>query len=343
MELDATAQALVGEQPPEEKIEEPVTLEEPSEDDALAAVYRKANQQEEEDEEPAEPVEDAEEKPEDKAEGEEKPPSGLPYEVRAAWSAIPKEARDAILASQQEMSRKLADQGRLVQGIGPIRDVLVSAAKEIPALMNMRPEQVASEILELARFSQAFDEKPVETLVGLARKHGIEDKLRAAFSGQPQKQQGEYVGELKKEIAALKGQLAQFSDPEFFRTQVSQVTQQERVLGEVSAFASQAEHWADVEPHMPKAIPLAQAKLGEGASEKDVLQAAYDLALTLFLPDAKAKGEAAAKAAEAPDPQRAAAVEKAKSVNVKGAVTGKGRELSEDERLAMIYRRASQK
>lgn len=312
--------------------------EEAKEDEAYAEIFRRATAGEPgrapEPDEQAEP-------PAPRAEPQPEPaPSELPTAVREQWANIPKAARDAFLTSQREMSRKLSDMGRQVQGLSPIRDSLAAAAKEIPHLMNMRPEQVASEVMELAKISQLFNENPVETLIGLARKHGIERQLRAAVAGQPQ-QETQHIKSLQTEISALKQQLGRVTDPNYLREQVTQVTQQERVGSEVMAFSQKAEHWAEVEALIPTLIPAIQAKLGEGASAKDVLEHTYELALQLYLPE-KAKAKVAEQAADVPDPRSEQAL-KAKSVNVKGTITGKDRELSEDERLAMIYRRASQK
>jgi hypothetical protein len=260
--------------------------------------------------------------------------------LRKHWGALPEDAREAVLSSQREMSRKLSDMGRQVQGISPIRDVLVSAAKDIPALMNMRPEEVAQEVLSLAKISGDFRTKPLETFIGLAQKHGMVDALRQALGGNPQAAQD--TASLQNEIRTLKQQLSRAADPEFIREQVSAVTQQERVLSDVQAFAAQQEHWAEVEAFMPKVIPLLREAMPD-ASGKDVLARAYDLALQTYRPDLKAKAQAAVEAAIQPDPERIQAALKAKSVNVTGRTSGKAREMSEDEAYAAVYERASRK
>lgn len=320
-----------------ESVEVEAIETEADEDQALAEVYRKLTAEPEEPEAPEAGPDPEPEKP------EEPPPSELPAAIRNAWAGIPKDARDAFVTAQRDMSRKLSDQGRLIQGVAPIRDALVSASRDIPSLMNMRPEQVATEVLELARISHQFNEKPLETLIGLARQHGIEAQLRQAFTGQPPQHDAQHVAALQKELAAVKQQLGRVVDPEYLREQVSQVTKQERVMSEVAAFADKAEHWKAVEDRIQTLIPAIQAKLGDGASPQDVLAQAYDLALQLYLPEAKAQVQAAKQASTAPDPEKAAQAQKAKSINVKGAVSGKPREMTEDERYAAAFRRASQK
>lgn len=267
-------------------------------------------------------------------------PTDVPVALRKHWSGLSEEARDAVLTSQREMSRKLSDMGRQVQGIAPIRDVLVEAAKANPAIMNMRPDELARDVMELAQYSAAFKSKPVETFMALAQKHGMTDALRQAFGGQPQEAQ--QTASLQNEIRTLKAQLAKAADPEFIREQVSAVTMQERVISDVQGFAAQQEHWSEVESFMPKVIPLVRDAMPD-ASAKDVLARAYDLALQTYRPDLKAKAQAAVEAAVVPDPERAKAALQAKSVNVTGRASGQARELTEEERYAAAYDRASRK
>lgn len=334
MDLEATAQALVT----ETALPEQVASSEPAEPD-YGAVYDKIT------EAPVEAAEAPQEAPEpevapEPAQEAVDAPTDVPVALRKHWSALPEDARDAVLSSQREMSRKLSDMGRQVQGISPIRDVLVSAAKDIPALMNMRPEEVAQEVLSLAKVSADFRTKPLETFIGLAQQHGMVDALRQALGGNAQGAQE--TASLQNEIRALKQQLERAANPEFIREQVSAVTQQERVLSDVQAFAAQQEHWAEVEAYMPKVIPLLREAMPD-ASGKDVLARAYDLALQTYRPDLKAKAQAAVEAAAQPDPERIQAALKAKSVNVTGRTTGKARELTEDEAYAAVYDRVSRK
>lgn len=266
-------------------------------------------------------------------------PTDVPVALRKHWTALPEEAREAVLASQREMSRKLSDMGRQVQGISPIRDVLVSAVKELPALGNMKPEQVAQEVVQLAKISADFRSRPLETFLTLAKQHNMTDALRQALGGQPQAAQE--TATLQNEIRALKDQLSRAADPEFIREQVSAVTTQERVLSEVQAFASSVTNWGDVEPLMPEAIKLVRA-IRPDASEKDTLRAAYETILN-NRPDLKAPAKAAVEAAPQPDPERTQAAIQAKSVNVPARTSGKPRELTEEEAYSAVYDRAARK
>lgn len=337
MDLEATAQALVTETALPEQVAATETTE--AEPD-YGAVYDKITA--DSPVEAAEPAPEAVEAPAevDVAQEPVEAPTDVPVALRKHWSGLPEEARDAVLNSQREMSRKLSDMGRQVQGIAPIRDVLVEAAKANPAIMNMRPDELARDVMELAQYSAAFKSKPVETFMALAQKHGMTDALRQAFGGQPQEAQ--QTASLQNEIRTLKAQLAKAADPEFIREQVSAVTMQERVISDVQGFAAQQEHWSEVEGFMPKVIPLVRDAMPD-ASAKDVLARAYDLALQTYRPDLKAKAQAAVEAAVVPDPERAKAALQAKSVNVTGRASGQARELTEEERYAAAYDRASRK
>jgi hypothetical protein len=336
MDLEATAQALAAEPVSTDQVAETSTNDEPD----YGAAYDKITA-----DSPVEAAEPAPEAVDAPAEVEAAPeaveaPTDVPVALRKHWGALPEDARDAVLSSQREMSRKLSDMGRQVQGISPIRDVLVEAAKSNPAIMNMRPDELARDVMELAQFSAAFKSKPLETFITLANKHGMTDALRQALGSPPQ---GVAVTpEVYGQINALKAELAKATNPDFIREQVSAVTMQERVISDVQGFAAQQEHWGEVEAFMPKVIPLVRDAMPD-ASAKDVLARAYDLALQTYRPELKAKAPAAVQAATAPDPERTQAAIQARSINVTGRTTGKPREMTEEEIYSAAYDRASRK
>lgn len=350
MTIDATAQALATEEAlPEQVAETP----EQTEDGDLSAVWDKLNEEkpaETPDEPEVETVEEPKAETDDEAEddtdeGEEKPaevetPTDLPKALRDAWKDLPDTARQAVLDSQREMGRKLSEQGRLVQGIAPIRDVLVNASKEIPALANMRPQDVAAEVMQLAKISGNFQSRPVETMMQLVKQHGLEEPLRQALSGQAPQQEAMAANELRQQVSQLQRQLKQVSDPEYLRGQVEQFTTQTQLQGSVEQFAAQAPHWQDVEPHMPSAIAFVRES-APNASPQDVLDRAYRLAVSQFVPEATQAPtqDAAPQAAPATDPSKTEAARKAKSVNVRSTPTGKARTLTEEEELSRAYDR----
>ena len=342
MEFDAAAPAPVS-----AEVLAPADIVTPDEDDDLGAAWDRIAADDDAPSE-AEPELEAEPADDEVAETAADPqvdaaPSDLPLALKTAWGALTPEVRDAVAKSHREMSQKLAEQGRLVQGITPIRDVLVEAAKTSPQLMNMTPQQVASEIMQLAKVSNDLSVRPVETIIGVIERYGIGQAVAQALGGQPVTQDAKIVPALQGEIRALQQQLQRVADPEFLRAQVSQVTAQERAFSDLQAFSAKADHWGEVEQYLPDVIPLVQKQLGPDASTKDVLSRAYDLALSIYVPDAKAKAAPAQPAQAASDPKRAEAVLKAKSVNVTSRPNGKQRELSEDDMLSAAYDRIHSK
>lgn len=333
MDIEATAQALAT-----EPVSEPVVTSEATDTEPdYEALYDKITDGKPVEEDPS-PV--TLEKPREEQPVAVDAPTDVPVALRKHWSVIPEDARDAVLTSQREMSRKLSDMGRQIQGINPIREALVTAVRENPALANMRPEDVATDVMELARYSAGFKAKPLETLLGLAQKHNMIDALRQAFGGQPQAAQD--TAQLQGQIRALQEQLARTADPEFIREQVSAVTHEQRVLSDVQAFAETQEHWGEVEEFLPKVIPFVRDAMPE-APQKDILAKAYDLALSTYRPDLKAPAKAAVEAAAQPDPERIQAAIQAKSVNIPAKVSGKPREMTEEEIYSAAYDRAAKK
>lgn len=354
MSLNAAAQALATDTAAPEEVAEP------TEDQELEAIFDNAeadeSEQVESSEEEGEPEEQAEgekveadkeaaenqgaeeAKEEEEAEANDEAPTDLPRAVRDAWKDIPESIRPAIMESQREMSRKLSEQGRQLQGIGPIRDTLVKAAQEIPSLANMRPQDVASEVFGLAKISGDFKTRPVETVMGLIKQHGLEEPMRQALAGQAPQQSAMQENELRQEIAGLKRQLQQVADPDYLREQVTQFTTQTQVQSEVEKFAQEAEHWDQVEQYIPSAIQLVRESAPD-ASPQDVLKRAYDLTVSQFVPEAKATPtKAAEEAAQTVDPEKTQAAQKAKSVNVTGRSSGKPRKLTEDQELEKVWK-----
>lgn len=235
-------------------------------------------------------------------------PSELPRSVRDHWATLPKDAQDAILTSQREMSRKLSEQSRLAQGLAPIRDELVKLVQETPEFENMKPHEVAS---EMRRFRNEvllpLAEKPVETLLKVAKDRGIEGQLAAALSGQEAPQSSKAIQQLVQTNRQLQQHIQQLND-RLNGIETRPVTET------VEQFASNAEHWRDVEATITQAIAYVQS-VDPNLSPKDVLQRAYDMEVQRL---GKAPPAPAVEAEAQADPERTGKVLKAKSVNVSG-------------------------
>lgn len=332
----------------EEVISEATDAVEMTDDQALEAAWEGLNSDEEADAPTDQPetaeTEEAEDAPDDGEEAEEQEaapvdvPQGLPAALRDQWRDIPESARQAILEDRDGLHRRLSDMGRQVQGISPIRDSLVQAIEKFPHLANMRPQDVGEQLLQLAEVSAGFDNDPLGTMVGLIDKHGLRQSLQQVLGGQNPSEGAKYVSQLQNRINSLEGHIQRLSNPEYLQEQVTNITTRQNTMTSVEQFAAQAEHWADLEDHIPGLIPIAQQKLGQSAAQSAVLEAAYNMAIEIFKPDAKAP-KAAEPAAKKSDPEKAERALKAKSVNVKETTTSKRRTLTEDERLQAAWDR----
>lgn len=308
-----------------------------TEADALGAIYDKLTAEE--------PLEETEQTPAPEPEPQqevaavetaEEPPTDIPAALRQHWGAIPKEARDAAVSWQREAGRKLAEQGRLVNGVKPVVDVLNRAVKEIPTLAGMKPEQVARDVFEGAKMVAAIRANPVPNIINLALQHGALDALKAHLAGQPAGDAAQQNVALTRKIQQLEAQVSQLSDPSRIAETVNQTLTKRDTENFVTSFASEKrENWAQVEPFIPNMIPLAKQRLGSNASAQDVLAEAYEMAVHAH-PDLRAKMMAAAQAPVASDPQRLAAQRAAKSVNVTSQ-PGKPAPVSEKAAMAAVW------
>lgn len=335
MSMEATAEALAPEQP----VQVPEVEQGPSPDDQMAEIWDKANQ-EPEDQTPDEPVEEAkaEDKPAEKPETPEtakvETPTDIPRQLREHWSKFPEETRTAVEDFARETNRKLSEQGRLLHGITPIKEVLTEAMKDFPQLADRSPQDVAKEVFTLARISAEFETNPVKTMLGLIEKHGLKDQITQAMQGQPV---SDSITPLKQQIANLQRQLKQATDPNFIRSHFDAFASESDTLKDVKTFAANAEHWQAVEDKLPPYVDFMRAEMGQDASPTDVLQAAYDLAVSRIVPtENKAPEQAADQAADVVDPERTKAALKAKSVNVRSQPS-KPRALTEEELLSQVW------
>jgi len=265
----------------------------------------------------------------------DEPPSDIPASLRQHWSTIPKEARDAVIATQRDAGRKLAEQGRLVNGVKPVVDVLNRAVREIPSLAKMTPDQVAKDVFEGAKMVAAIRANPVANIVNLAKQHGALDALKAHLSGQPAGQSNESVA-VMRELNDLRRKFAELSNPDIRSEEVSRILAQRETESFVTGFAAEnAENWAQVEAFIPNMIPLAKQRLGSSASAPDTLALAYEMAVHAH-PDLRAKMQAAAQAPALSDPTRTAAQRAAKSVNVTSQ-PGKAAPMTEKAAMEAVW------
>lgn len=335
-----------------------------SEDEALGEIWEKAQGQLEDEpteaepddvQEDADPTEGRDEKgrfkakeptkdeDDDKVEPDKPEPSkeemamlgNLPFAIQQNWADIPEEAKSAFLEHHKRLSATASEAGRLAKGLAPIRDILSEATQHLPELANQRPEEVARDVMELAKTRAQLIRDPVGTLIATARQIGAEGALRNAFVGQQgQNQQGDYIARLERRVAELEGTARKAPNDDIIRGTVDQAFEQRAFAQEVAGWTSELEHFSAVEKQLPTFIQMVQEEQ-PGLSPRDTLGEAYQMAI-------RARGlrasEPAAPAPENPAPQRSEAL-KAKSVNVKSRGT-RPSELSEEDALGAAFDRA---
>lgn len=317
---------------------EPVTEDAPAPAEQPEAEAQPETAEKAEDQAAPEPEKAAEPEPEAKPEPVAVP-SELPAPIKAQWQAMTPEARDAVMQAHREMANRLAETGRVAAAARPVYDVIVQAARELPVLQDMRPQEIAQEVFHLARTAEELKRDPVGTLLRVAKERGALEGVRQALSGQ---QPTDTTPALVAEIRSLKAQLAQVADPSALEQRVMQTMTARETERAVTEYASTAEHWPAVEALMPQYVQIAQTRLGEGASVKDVLDAAYDMAIHAD-PTLRAKVTAPApKPQPQPDPARTAAQLAARSVNVASKSSSNPRPMTERQRLESVWDRFAQ-
>jgi hypothetical protein len=266
-------------------------------------------------------------------------PSYVPKGVREVWGDLPEGAQQAIASSHREMSGKLAQMGRQSAALQPIMGEIQRAVQTFPELANMKPEQVAQDAFALASTRASLMRDPVGTVMQLAEQQNFLPQLYQRM-GLPQPElQNQRTVALEQENRQLKAELAQMQNPANVRQEVTAQMAEQRAIGEISDFAAKSEHWAEVEADLPAFIPAAQQLAGYGASEKDILSTAYEMAVDARGLRASPKPALEPKTPAQGDPKRTKAAIKAKSVNVKSNA-GKQTPKTEREAMSDAYDRA---
>lgn len=303
----------------------------------------------------ADEVEDAQEV--DQPEGTDDRPrnfTALPREIRDSWDEIPEQVRSRLASFHQEVANEKANLTRLEKGLGPLRDALQVATQQAPELANLSPQEAAREIAELAVTKVQLQKDPVGTLLNVAQVTGAMDGLRRALGGQGQ-QQGQQaaqmgqpqtqreaalmqqIGQMNRRLEEMGQQMQRVADPDTITGTVEQTLQMRDLQNEVASWAGEKPYYNALEPHLPGFIDEAIASLGNGASAKDILDAAYDMALERFnLPSAAQQTPQTAPFGQG---QRTETARKANSANVRSRGT-KPTELSERDAMGQAWERA---
>lgn len=260
------------------------------------------------------------------------------------WNKIPAELKTAVAGIENEMHRTLSDQGRQLSTLKPVAEVIEKNNRYFNgSIKGLDGNAItpAQGIEYLFNVQQAMDANPTETLLQIADRYGVRDKLAASF-GQPQ--QGDAA--LRQEIAGLKQQLSQIMNPASIDGRIERKFQEEAAAKaaaeEINRLSKDKPFYSEIpESRLVSFIHDARSRLGDTASTDAVFNLAYDMAVHAD-PDLRVKA-AAAKAAAAQNPAKVADAKRANGVNVTSTSSGKGRALTEDEELKAAYDRAQSK
>lgn len=268
-------------------------------------------------------------------------PSYLPLDVRKEWDKIPEPARNAIAKAQLDLSTKLGEMGRRAQAFEPIAAAVTKTVQQFPEFARLTPAQIAANVSDLMHTQVNLNRDPVGTAIKVAERLGVLDQLAARFQGQGQAPAAQpsavtsEIAQLRQQNAQMQAQLQQMGNPDKVRQVVSQEMANREVLQVVQNFAAGREHWAAVEHLVPAFIPAAQQIASPGASNADVLQAAYEMAVDRS--GLKATAPAVQTPAQ-PNPRRAEAVIKARVTNINSR-PGTSTPLSERDAMSAAWDR----
>jgi hypothetical protein len=246
-------------------------------------------------------------------------PTDLPVDLKEHWGTLPEATRDAIAKSHRDMAKKLGDQGREIQGITPIKEVLIEAAQTMPFLANLTPAEAATQVMETAKIAQKFQDDPVGATLLVIDRYGTADAVRNVLGGQP-----------------AQNQITPQQIQQMVRGQFEQMMAVRETTSVIDQFSETAAEWDKVADDLPTYFELAARKTpNETAAER--LQSAYDMAIRANGLDKASAETASSRDAATPDPEQAEAAARAVAVNVTSKPTGRARKLTEDELLDKVY------
>lgn len=254
------------------------------------------------------------------------------------WAKVPGELKTDLRAHQEELHKRLSEQGQALSAYKPLSDVFGEFNEYFGGDRgNYRPDEAVRFLFGLQR---GMDENPLETLLSIADTYELRPKLAEVFGGAGGEdgQGGNAV--LLARIAQLENTIKAAGDPSKIDERISQKLDEDRRNGEVETVVSRLSRDMPLydqipEPDLVSFIHMAKQKLGSSASHEAVLKRAYDMAINAD-PDLRAKA-AALQGAAGDDAERIAAAKRANATNLRSTSTGKTRELTDEEELGAIF------
>ena len=260
--------------------------------------------------------------------------------MEETWEKIPAELRGSIAAKEQELQSTLSEQGRQLSAFKPVGEVIQKYGRFFSTDSGYKMEDgtvptPAQGIEYLFTVQDQLEKNTVPTLIEIIDRYGARDQIAAAFGQAPQ---GD--SELRREIAGLKALLANANNPANIDQRIDQKFQAEAAAKaaaeEIKELSKDKPLFSEIpEKRMVSFINDAWDRLGDTAEKSAVLNLAYDMAVNAD-PELRAKA-AAAKAAAVTDPKRVEGAKRAAGVNLTSTASGKGRPLTEEEELGMVF------
>lgn len=264
-------------------------------------------------------------------------------EMKEIWAKLPPDLQGPIAAHDLKLRQKLGEQGQALSSWKPIADTF----KDFEGYFNGEKANYKPEVAVRALFETVrdLDNKPVETLVQIARDYGVLEQLAGAF-----RRDGDDANAVQTQNAALIAKISELENiirsqgsgfkPEIVDERVSQILfeKDEHAAAQdaISRSLKDMPLLDDVpEEDMVAFINKAKVKLNGTASKEAVLKLAYDMAVHAD-PDLRARA-AALKGAAVNEAGKVADAKRAGSVNLQSTSAGKARVLSEDELLGNLY------
>lgn len=195
------------------------------------------------------------------------PPTSWKAEDKEKFKSLPRDVQETIKAREDEVHKgftKLDEERNLGKQIKEV----VTPYMAIIQAEGGTPVTAVRDLLNTAYLLRtAPAHQKTELVKQICQTYGVDMSAISAQSHQAQAYQDPTISQLQQELAQVK----QFANPEFLQKQLQEKMENDRVMAEVEAFASNPEHI-----HYQQVKPIMAGLLSNGAA-KDMKEA-YDMA-----------------------------------------------------------------
>ncbi|MEZ5781825.1 MAG: hypothetical protein R3D70_09370 [Rhizobiaceae bacterium] len=260
--------------------------------------------------------------------------------MEATWEKIPPDVRAEIAAHQTSIHSKMTEQGRQLTAFRPLQEVIDrnSDLWEGRTAEDGTPADARMAIGFLFEAQRRLQEDPAGSLIEIADRFGARNALIAALIDQGRAPNG------GRQPHSQPRQTSAGMSPADVARVVEEKMSEAQMASEYRRLASSKPLFDEIdEQDMVHAITKARTKLGEAASPDAVFDLAYDMAVNAD-PDLRTKAAAASQpkpAVQTLDPKKTDAAKRANAVNVTSTSSGTAPQLTEEEELRAVFRKAN--